>query len=146
MHLVPFAPVHLTALRLQAAQAPYFGHQLTAETGTALQQLGPAYTVLDDDTAIACFGLLHIWPGRADCWALVGAALSGARFVVLHRWVAGNLAAAQRLGYRRLETTIDPAFPAARRWAELLGFQREGRLRRYLPDGRDMLIYARTQP
>ena len=144
MHLAPFVPAHLAGLELQPMQVPRFGGSLNVETAAGLRRLGPAFAALDGGRVMACWGVADIWPGRGDCWALLDNGLTGGRFVVLHRWVARNLNVAQRLGYRRLETTIDPDFPEARRWAERLGFRCEGRLRRYLPDGRDMLLYART--
>ena len=145
MRCVAFESAHLAALRLQPGQAPHFGHLLTHETGAGLAELGPAFAAVDENYVLACWGLAEIWPGRADCWALLGDELTGTRFAVLHRWVARQLTTSHENGYRRLETTIDPTFAPARRWAALLGFRREGLLRRYLPDGRDMLLYARTE-
>ena len=140
-----FAAADLEGIALQPAQARYFGAGVVYENGAALEALGPAFTARRGDTIVACWGLVDIWPGRADCWALLAADIGPAGFGALHRQVAVGLDEAGRQGYRRLETTVDPDFPPARRWVRLLGFAFEGRLRRYTPDGRDMLIYARIR-
>jgi hypothetical protein len=47
-------------------------------------------------------------------------------------------------GGGRIETAIDPNFPESIDWAERLGFQREGLMAHWTPDGSDWLLYARV--
>src|SRR5690606_19986480 len=48
-------------------------------------------------------------------------------------------------GVRRIQATVDAECHRAIRWIERLGFEFEGRLRSYGPDGRDHLIYGRVK-
>ena len=46
---------------------------------------------------------------------------------------------------RRLETQVFIDWPPGPRWVELLGFEREGLMRRYTPDNRDAWLYAKVR-
>lgn len=90
---------------------------------------------------VAAGGALEIWPGRAEVWLLL-AASSGKNFLAVHRAVRRFL---QIMPHRRLETTCEIGWPQARRWLEMLGFERECTARGYMPSGRDIDIYVRVQ-
>jgi RimJ/RimL family protein N-acetyltransferase len=47
--------------------------------------------------------------------------------------------------YRRIEATVDVGFKQGHRWIKMLGFELEGYMRAYRPDGADMLLYARVK-
>ena len=44
-----------------------------------------------------------------------------------------------------IEMIVDPDHRAACRWARLLGFEEEGYMKSYSPDGRDALMFARVR-
>ena len=46
---------------------------------------------------------------------------------------------------RRVEMIVDPNHRAACRWARLLGFEQEGYMKLFSPDGRDALMFARVR-
>lgn len=50
-------------------------------------------------------------------------------------------------GYKRLEMCVDAEHPAAIRWAELLGFERETPkpMRAFTPAGRAAYLYGRVR-
>ncbi len=47
--------------------------------------------------------------------------------------------------FQRVEAYVDPEFPQAIKWAEMLGFEREGLMKRFTPSGQDQYLYARTR-
>jgi RimJ/RimL family protein N-acetyltransferase len=51
---------------------------------------------------------------------------------------------AQSLSLHRLQLTVRLDEPRALRWAEYLGFEIEGLMRKYSPDGADTYILARV--
>lgn len=137
MIIVPLTAEHLARLALQPAQAWCRPH-LTDDTLTETAALG-GYTALVEGEPIACCGLMPFWPGRAMAWSFIGAN-AGSHMVALTRAVQRHFAAC---GVRRIEAYVDEGFDAGRRWVELLGFEFEGRLEAFLPDGRSQLLYAR---
>jgi len=132
MNILPFKPEHVAGLRLQAMQ---FGVDLSA----ADQIQGPAWTGIVDDRPVVCAGFLPLWEGRAMAWALL-AFDAGRHMAAIHRAAKARMDAAN---YRRLEAYVDPRWAVARRWVSMLGFQREGLLKRFTPAGEDMEIYCR---
>lgn len=44
----------------------------------------------------------------------------------------------------RIDTSVHCHFAQAIRWAEMLGFQNEGLMRKYDPDGLDCYLYAQV--
>lgn len=141
MQIVPFAPGHLGALDLQPRQTLYRPY-MTATVGSGLAG-GTAWSAVHAGRVVCCAGLQPIWPGRAAAWALFSKWFTPPLFLRLHLFARGVLDNAQANGLRRIETQIDPEFPQAVRWAMLLGFEIEGLMRRFLPDGREMYLVAR---
>lgn len=90
-------------------------------------------------TVVACAGIIEIWAGRAQVWSLLSH-----DFPRYHRSVH-KAVKTFLLDYhtRRLECIVDPKLPEAMRWAERLGFQVEGRMASYTPNGDDQLMYVR---
>jgi hypothetical protein len=140
MTIVPFEPEHLAAIHLQPAQISLQPTLMQPEYGPALQAAGPCYSAMVDDQVIACAGFYPQWEGRAIVWALISAS-AGRHFFALHKAVLRTFNAH---GYRRLETAVVVGFVEGERWARMLGFICEGRMRGYMPDGTDCDLYARV--
>jgi len=140
MHWQAFEPWHMEAIVLQEAQA--YMQPLMAEPGygEAMQRGGPAYTLQEGGKVLICCGLLHLWEGRSVAWSLV-AQTAGDRFIRIYRHMRDVLNASP---IRRIECTVDPGFDNGHRLAHMLGFEREGLMRSYLPDGRDAVLYSRV--
>jgi RimJ/RimL family protein N-acetyltransferase len=142
LEFIPFAPEHLTALRLQAAQA--YLQELIAKPEYGAAMAGPhAWTGMADGRIVGSAGILEQWPGRAICWALLGREIRTRDFLRVHHQVEAVLRRVHREGTRRVETSVDAAFDAGHRWVRALGFAPEGLMRCYSPDGRDHVLYAR---
>jgi len=68
--------------------------------------------------------------------------VSGRHMVKIHREVEKFLI---KSPFRRVEATVDIGFEPGVRWMKMLGFELEGYLRAYKPDGGDMLMFARVR-
>lgn len=140
MRIVPFEPVHLRTLVLQDAQS-WMGPMLKADYGESLKRSGPCFTALDGDEVVACAGVVNMWENRDQAWALLSSN-SGRHFVGIYRGIRRFL---DMHDARRIEATVDSEFMAGHRLMQMLGFEREGRMRAYLMDGRDCDLYARVR-
>ena len=141
MRIEQFKPEHLTELLLQPSQAMMQPVLSQRDYGTALASAGPAYTVIIDDNVVACLGIIPQWEGRAIAWGLIGSE-AGKEFYAIHKAVKRFL---DLQDYRRIETAVSSDFEQGHRWAKLLGFENEGTMRAYTPDGRDCDLYARIK-
>lgn len=141
MIVTAMGPAHLAALRLQGAQRVLAPLLADPAYGQTLVDAGPAFTGLCSGEVVGCAGVVMLSAQRGHAWALVGEA-APAVFVAVHRAVGAFL---DGLALRRVETAVDSDFAAGHRWARMLGFAREGRMRGYTPDGRDADLYARVR-
>lgn len=141
MEIVAFAPEHFRNLFVQPAQA-IMGPELQDEVyARSLMAGGDCYTALSGGIVIACIGLIQHWPGRRYAWAFLANEIEH-QMIPLHRSVKRWL---HYRGSGRIETAVDCAHEAAVRWVEMLGFEREGRMRAWTQDGRDCFLYAKVQ-
>jgi hypothetical protein len=106
-----------------------------------LQQAGPAWHVRRDGKLVALGGYTPVWQGRAVAWAYLGRD-SGPSMPAITRKVRRTLDDLA-LEFPRIEAYASRNYGAASRWLVLLGFRREGLLRKFA-DGRDYFMYART--
>lgn len=104
-----------------------------------------AIWVAEDDEGDVIFigGVVPMWQGRAAVWSLVST-YAGSDMLRIHRKVRQKLNDFNEK-YRRLEMTVDVGFTQGHRWAKMLGFEVEGYMRAYRPDGGDMLMYSRIR-
>lgn len=140
MNIVPFLPHHVIGLDVHDGQRIGLP-TLDMDYGIYLYKSGPAFSLEDGGAIIATAGIIRIWPGRASAWALLSPT-SGKHMARITRAVIRFLEVAEDF---RIETTVDDGFDAGHRWANLLGFEREGYMKKYLPDGRGAWLYARVR-
>lgn len=140
MDIRPFHVAHLQALKLQPSQAqlaPRLSEEVLEFLGTL-----DAYTAFSRaGEPLACAGLMDIWSGRAMAWSFISER-AGPHMVGVTRAVKRFL---DLKAPRRTEMYVDAGFEAGYRWAELLGFEREGYLKSFDADGRDQVLFARIK-
>lgn len=98
--------------------------------------------VLVRGQVVAFAGLTIVWPGRALAWCFLSAEFPRTA------WVAATRAARRVLDgvdIRRVEADIADGFAPAGRWAQMLGFRHEGKMRAYWADGSDYHRWARVK-
>lgn len=133
----------LMAIEVQPAQS-------TQDTRSELVTAPEEYlaqnsrTLFDQGNAIAWIAALPLWTGVAQAVTLISE--EALRHPV---WLARGCAAyldvaEQRFRYWRIQATVDEDHEAAIRFIEFLGFQNEGRLHKYGPDGSNHFMYARV--
>lgn len=127
---------------LQAAQRYLRLDDLENFDLSAWAEQGYAQTGEVDGEVMAIIGVMPMWPGRAIAWAYISEN-AGKHFPVIHRHVKKFL---DNCGIRRIEATVDVGFPEGCRWMKMLGFEIEGHMKAYRPDGADVLLYARVRP
>lgn len=137
MVIVPFKPEHFFRMKLQPAQLNAVGY-VSDEYVSALAKMGPCATALDGDRVIGSCGIAQTITGGI-LWAFVSED-AGRYMVKLDRCARRFLSA---IPAARIEATVEKGFLPGCRWLDLLGFEFEGVMRKYGPDGKDHLRYAR---
>lgn len=133
IELIDLERHHLRLIRPQDAQVA----EVTADSLAG--PIGKGWTAVADGVPICCGGVMPVWEGRGYCWTLIDRD-AGPHMLGLTRAIRSLL---DRSGWRRLEMAVDAEFEAGARWAVLLGFRLECHAPKYLPNGRDALVYVR---
>lgn len=138
MNIIPFEPSHVERIQLQDAQRYVISH-ICVEYLKHLQAVGPALSAEYEGRILACAGVAFQGFGMGVLWAFVSKD-AGRHFVTLDRCVRRLLTCAPDL--KRIEAATEASFKQGCRWLELLGFEQEGLMRRYGPNGEDHYRYA----
>ena len=138
--IIPFQPNHLKEIEAHDSQNMH-SRQWDSDYCDALLKAGPCFTLIDDDKIICCCGLCHQWEERAIVWCIMSK-YAGAYMLTITRATFNFL---KLMNIRRLEAHVDPNVKEHQRWIRMLGFEFEGRMRAFAPDGRHFDLYARVQ-
>jgi hypothetical protein len=142
--LIPYSPLHAMEIRVSNPEV-LVSQQSPAEHMNQQAMLGPAITALIHGTPLAVFGFIPYWKGLAEFWSMFDDRI--------RRYPKGMTSVAKQFlyiaevseGLHRLQITVKSDDARAYRWAKALGFQEEGLMRKFLPDGSDSYMMARTR-
>lgn len=140
MILCPFHPAHLTEITLQRATPKDVGLFSDPVYAESLKH-GDAFSMFDQGVLIACLGVFECWEGRGIAWAMFDER-AGRFFPQLSLRARKYL---RECRFQRVEAYIDEGFAASVRWAKLMGFKKEGNMRKFSPKGADMALFAWTK-
>lgn len=115
--------------------------KIDREIALSLVSLPMQWAVVHEDDVVAIFGAIEHWEGRVMIWSIMGEN-SGRWMFQLTKIAVGFVST---LKGRRIEATVEAGFEAGYRWMRMLGFAREARLHKYLPDGGDVVMYVQLR-
>lgn len=141
---IPMVPSHLKYMNIKPEQLPA-ARVVSMDIMLDMQsQLGMAVTALVHGKPVAMFGCIKIWTGVGEMWSIISD--DARRYPKQLTLVAGAFSdiVTQSLSLHRLQITVRSDEPRALRWAKYLGFEIEGLMRKYSPDGTDTYILARV--
>lgn len=138
--LIRFKKEHMMMLG-QEALRPLAGF-VTRKNLELMEQLPHSYTIQVNEKYVLCGGFVEYWAGRAEAWAVVNQDCKR-EFLAMHRQVVELM---DMVPFKRIELAVEIDFKPGHRWAKKLGFDLEAqRLRRYMPTGGDVSLYARVK-
>lgn len=104
-----------------------------------------SYTVVDDGHLVLSAGIFEVWEAMGEAWLLPSQRLLEKPLRAIRVVKPRFEQIIERHGFRRVQATAHADFLRGQRFLEWLGFEQEGRLRKYGPDGADHIIYSRIQ-
>jgi hypothetical protein len=135
IRIVEFQPEHIEQIELK----PCHRTELKDKTVTTY-----AITFLKEDRPIAIFGGYCPLEGVMQFWGMVS---DGVREcpVAFHKTCKSFLEFYQsKYTLRRMQINVRVDYPEGYRWAKALGFELEGVMKKYGPDGTDYALFGRT--
>jgi RimJ/RimL family protein N-acetyltransferase len=134
-------PAHAKAIGIQKAQLSVGVLLETEGYVESLISAGPAYACLADNKVIAMAGVSMFWKGRGHAWATI--ADNGRPYLkAITKEVLNFL---KFTSISRIETSVDCRFEAGHKWAQMLGFEKEGTMRSWGPNGENYDLYSRVK-
>lgn len=106
---------------------------------TDLSQQGLVQTCVHNGEIMLIEGFIPVYENRAEVCTLISK-YAGRCFTSIHKEALNFL---NNAPFQRVEATVDVGFKQGHRWVKMLGFELEGYLKYYRPDGADMILYAR---
>ena len=107
---------------------------------------GYGYAVLDGGKPMLCFGVSPQWYGVAELWMIPDTKLVSKNRIKFHRGAKKFMELImEELNLHRIHVTVLSSNIKAIKWIESISFQREGVLRKYTFDKKDMIIYSKMR-
>ena len=143
--IVPFLAEHLNGFK--SVQPDMQGHDEQEMRDHILNQAkcGTAISVLKFGKTIGIFGSSKIWTGLEEAWFLLDEATRQyglAMTKVAKKFISLKF---QEDSLNRLQITVRFSDNRAYKWAKCLGFQTDGVMRQFGPDGSDYYMMAITK-
>lgn len=105
--------------------------------------MGHAYTLVVDNKIICCSGIINSHQGVAEAWVIAGKDFEK-HGMVISRTIKGFLDLVQPF-YHRFQMSVLVGFEDAEKFAEFLGFEKEGIMRKFDSAGKDYTLYSRIK-
>lgn len=141
--LVPFIPEHLNGFKFE--QPDMQGHDDISNHTIAQAHGNTAVSVIQYGKTLGIFGSSKVWNGLEEAWFLVDEVTR--RYGIAMTKVAKKFIQLkfQEDMLNRLQITVRCSDNRAYKWAKCLGFQTDGVMRQFGPDGSDYYMMAITK-
>ena len=144
--IVPFRPSHAEKIELKGRDLYHEGivpgyRAYVARTAEA----GLSWTGIYNEKIVVCFGVRRVWPGVGEAWLLPSPSISDHALSVVRasRMIFADIFKTE--AFSRVHISVDSANDSAFKFAKALGFEVEGIMRQFGPDGSNYYMMARLK-
>ena len=144
MIMVDYKPEHIESILdgdMSKMARKSFG--MAEDIAHGLVAPGLAFTGLIDGYVIASAGIKPLWPGVGEAWIVASDNMPKKKLSVIKLIRENFDSMIQENNLVRVQASVRSDWLEAKRFAEFLGFEHEGIMRKYGPDGQDYLRMAR---
>ena len=113
------------------------------ENRICLADKGNAYTLFVNDKPIVAGGIFILWKGVAEGWVLANRNIYDVKFLAAKEIKKRTDLLCKKNKIKRLQTSVKANFKTGVRFANWLGLETEGLMKKYGPDGSDYLRMAK---
>ena len=144
--IVPFRPSHADKIELNDRELYYEG-LVPNYRGYIAQMAEPglSWAGVYNEQVVVCFGVRTVWPGVGDAWLLSSPSVSAHALSVVRsaRMIFADIFKTE--AFSRVHISVDSANDSAFKFAKALGFEVEGIMRQFGPDGSNYYMMARIK-
>lgn len=145
MIMVDYKPEHIESILdgdMSKMARKSFG--MAEDIAHGLVAPGLAFTGLIDGYVIASAGIKPLWPGVGEAWIVASDNMPKKKLSVIKLIKENFDKMIQDNNFIRVQAGVRSDWLEAKRFAEFLGFEHEGIMRKYGPDGQDYFRMARV--
>ncbi len=144
MDIIPFETKHAEYILTQQLNAKeLYLRPEHRQYALYLQQSGMSFTALINNKPIAAGGIYLLWDNVAEGWVMATNDVWQHSIIMARHFRKKTDVLIETSKIKRLQTTVKANFKLGQRFAEWLGFEKEGLMKYYGPDGSDYYRYAR---
>ena len=104
---------------------------------------GRGFALIEDGVVYAVAGMAELWDGVVEAWIIPTQDIEKKKLKTSRALWREFHSMADRLKPHRMQTSVRHDFDAAHRLVRFLGFESEGLMKKYGPDGLDYERYAK---
>jgi len=104
---------------------------------------GRGFALIEGGVVYAVAGMAELWDGVVEAWIIPTEAIKEKKMKTSRALWREFHSMSERLKPRRMQTSVRHDFTEAHRLVKFLGFQSEGLMKQYGPDGLDYVRYAK---
>ncbi len=143
MRIINYEQSHLHELMdgpLNAGAPEHIGYMRSY--AEELQQPGWSFTLIENGYIICCAGIVNMWPGVGEAWFVASSKIHEypRPFIRFAKTEMKRVIDENQLW--RVQAVCKSDWPAAIKFAHFLGFNSEGLMRKYGPEGLDYIRVA----
>ena len=145
MIMVDYKPEHIESILdgdMSKMARKSFG--MAEDIANGLVAPGLAFSGLIDGYVIASAGIKPLWNGVGEGWIVASDKMPNKKLSVINLIKENFDNMIHDNGFVRVQAGVRFDWPEAKRFAEFLGFEHEGIMRKYGPDGQDYYRMARV--
>jgi len=108
-----------------------------------LQQMGMSFTAFAQNKPIAAGGIYLLWENVAEGWVMATNEVWNYKLGMARHFKKKTDVLIETNKIKRLQTSVKADFWHGQKFAKWMGFEKEGLMKHYGPDGSDYIRYAR---
>lgn len=142
MKVIPYEPFHAVQIKIRDFDDAKREHRDWQKWAVDSSLQGPAWTMMEGEQIVACCGVRILWEGVGEAWLIFSPAVEGHTIEatkIIKKYLRRVI---DDTKLNRVQAFCATANPKAARYLEVLGFEREGVMRKLGRDGADQYIYA----
>lgn len=142
MKIVPFKYEHALEILVRDHDADLKENENFRKWAEMNVMPGMSYTGLYEGRPVMCAGVRTLWPGVGEAWILLSPEIVNFKKEMYYTVIQYLEKIIKENGLWRVQAHARTDVPVAVRFLEHLGFEREGLMRKFDPQGRDCFLYA----
>ena len=144
MDIIPFKQEHAQYILSQQLNAKeLYLRPEHRKYALYLEQVGLSFTALINNKPIAAGGIFVLWDGVAEGWVMATKDVWRYRVSMARNFKEKFDILVKTSKVKRIQTNVKADFELGHKFAIWLGFEKEGLMKYYGPDGSDYVRYAR---